>query len=126
MYTLAHAKQTFSEDKRRLPHRLEFFLYDFGTQPSALSPGIIKQQTDYVARTIPDVIKQRQARNESNRGIRVVLIGHSMGSIVAYNALSKMDESMHHYITVVLSIAGPMTMSPMYFNKEMEEVARMK
>lgn len=58
--------------------------------------------------------RQKHAlREAARRGERVLLIGHSMGSIIAYDALWELDhlEGMHDCVDCLLTIGSPLGMN---------------
>uniref|UniRef100_A0A5K4FBH1 GPI inositol-deacylase n=1 Tax=Schistosoma mansoni TaxID=6183 RepID=A0A5K4FBH1_SCHMA len=84
---------------------LDYYSVDFNEEPSALSGEIIERQTDFVDKAI-DTILGTYA-NRPNPPEHIVLIGHSVGSIVIFNLLSSRWNITQTKVKLVLSLAGP-------------------
>ncbi|CAH8602649.1 unnamed protein product [Schistosoma curassoni] len=84
---------------------LDYYSVDFNEEPSALSGEIIERQTDFVDKAI-DTILGTYA-NRPNPPEHIVLIGHSVGSVVIFNFLSSRWSITQTKVKLVLSLAGP-------------------
>ncbi|CAH8575734.1 unnamed protein product [Schistosoma mattheei] len=84
---------------------LDYYSVDFNEEPSALSGEIIERQTDFVDKAI-DTILGTYA-NRPNPPEHIVLIGHSVGSVVIFNLLSSRWSITQTKVKLVLSLAGP-------------------
>ncbi|CAH8598373.1 unnamed protein product [Schistosoma guineensis] len=84
---------------------LDYYSVDFNEEPSALSGEIIERQTDFVDKAIDTIL--RTYANRPNPPEHIVLIGHSVGSVVIFNLLSSRWSITQTKVKLVLSLAGP-------------------
>uniref|UniRef100_A0A7E4SJI0 GPI inositol-deacylase n=2 Tax=Echinococcus granulosus TaxID=6210 RepID=A0A7E4SJI0_ECHGR len=85
-----------------LNYSFEFFSLDFSEDTSALSSEVIERQTECVANVIPFVY-----RLFTKAPIPIIVVGHSMGGVVAHYALAKarFEPSI---VNSVITLASPL------------------
>lgn len=80
---------------------------DYNEDFSAFHAGTLQDQVDYLVRSVGIVIAQYDHLSPDERPGRVVLLGHSMGGVVARLAVARLDNLVHMIITMSTPHAYP-------------------
>lgn len=93
---------------------LDFFVFDFNEEFSALHAPTLDAQADFVAAAVPHILESYAG---SEKPTRILLLGHSMGGIVARLAAQRMDNSS---IDAIVTMSTPHDMPPVALDAEMD------
>ncbi|XP_008210404.2 GPI inositol-deacylase [Nasonia vitripennis] len=88
--------------KSRTPFHFDYFTISFGKDYSALYGGVLKKETEYVAKCIQRILSLYQGKVKN-----IILIGHSMGGIIAKGALLLVPEINSNVASILLTLATP-------------------
>ncbi|XP_032663634.1 GPI inositol-deacylase [Odontomachus brunneus] len=90
--------------KNRTPYHFDFFTVSFSKDYSALYGGVLMEQTIYVSHCIKAILALYKGKMDS-----VVLIGHSMGGIIAKGALLLAPDMNASFANMIINLATPHT-----------------
>ncbi|XP_014487837.1 PREDICTED: GPI inositol-deacylase [Dinoponera quadriceps] len=90
--------------KNRLPFHFDFFTVSFSKDYSALYGGVLMEHTIYVSHCIKAILALYKGKMDS-----VVLIGHSMGGVVAKGALLLAPNMNASFASIIINLATPHT-----------------
>ncbi|XP_066139932.1 GPI inositol-deacylase [Euwallacea fornicatus] len=93
----------------------DYFTIDLNSEFSAFYGPILYEQLQYVLSSIEKVLELY--KNDSRRPRRVVLIGHSVGGIVAKNAIATLVKQNKHLVSIFIALASPLAREPVYFDR---------
>ncbi|KAF7995470.1 hypothetical protein HCN44_006577 [Aphidius gifuensis] len=88
--------------KYRTPFHFDFFTVSLAEEYSALYGGVLKDQTVFVSKCIKKILRLYNGKEN-----KVILIGHSMGGIIAKAALlydNKLNDSLSN---ILITLAAP-------------------
>ncbi|EZA56408.1 hypothetical protein DMN91_009837 [Ooceraea biroi] len=88
----------------RIPYHFDFFAVSFNKDYSAFYGGVLMEQTTYVSHCIKAILALYKNKVDS-----VVLIGHSMGGIIAKGALVLTPNVNASYASMIINLATPST-----------------
>ncbi|XP_071570586.1 GPI inositol-deacylase isoform X2 [Temnothorax nylanderi] len=91
---------------RKYPFHFDFFTISFSKDYSALYGGVLMEQTVYVSHCIKAILALYKGKMDN-----VVLIGHSMGGIVAKGALLLAPNMNASFASMIINLASPHTPS---------------
>ncbi|XP_012268324.2 GPI inositol-deacylase isoform X1 [Athalia rosae] len=83
--------------KDRTPFHFDFFTVDLNEEYSALYGGVLKGQTKFVAHCIQKILRFYSGKIDS-----IILIGHSMGGIVAKGVLLEPNITISQVNTIIM------------------------
>ncbi|CAH8609849.1 unnamed protein product [Heterobilharzia americana] len=83
----------------------DYYTVDLNEEVSAVSGEIIERQTEFVDKAIDTILRMYTKRPNSSK--HVVLIGHSVGSVVIFNLLSSRWSLNQTKVKLVFSLASP-------------------
>lgn len=86
----------------RTPFHFDYFAVHLGKDYSGLYGGVLMEETEYVSHCIERVLSLYKGKVKS-----VVLIGHSMGGIVAKGALLMSPKINATYASILITLATP-------------------
>ncbi|XP_011494323.1 PREDICTED: GPI inositol-deacylase [Ceratosolen solmsi marchali] len=92
--------------KSRTPFHFDYFSISFGKDYSAFYGGILQEETNYVAKCIQRIISLYKGKVKN-----IILIGHSMGGIIAKGSLLLVPEINNSFATILITLATPHTPS---------------
>ncbi|XP_070530047.1 GPI inositol-deacylase-like isoform X2 [Cardiocondyla obscurior] len=92
--------------KKKTPFHFDFFTVSFNKDYSALYGGVLMEQTVYVSHCIKAILALYKGKINN-----VVLIGHSMGGIVAKGALLLAPNMSASFASMIINLASPHTPS---------------
>ncbi|XP_036319859.1 GPI inositol-deacylase-like [Rhagoletis pomonella] len=95
---------------------LDYYTIDFNEELSALYGNYLERQTLYLKHCINTVIKLYINSKVAER--KVILIGHSMGAVVAHAVLK--DIEISKYINTIISLAAPINKPVLIFDEKIE------
>nr|AOR51856.1 GPI-inositol deacylase [Phaffia rhodozyma] len=99
---------------------LDFFTADFNEALSAFHGPTLLSQSNYVAQAIPHILSLYDHLPSSSRPTSVILLGHSMGGVVARQAaLLLSDPSQVH---VILTLSTPHRFPPVSSDHTMQQI----
>ncbi|EFN88696.1 GPI inositol-deacylase, partial [Harpegnathos saltator] len=90
--------------KNRTPFHFDFFTVSFNKDYSALYGGVLMEQTIYVSHCIKTILSLYKGKMDS-----VILIGHSMGGIIAKGALLLAPNMNASLASMIINLATPHT-----------------
>ncbi|XP_066254191.1 GPI inositol-deacylase [Euwallacea similis] len=93
----------------------DYFTIDLNSEFSALYGPILYEQLQYVLSSIERVLELY--KNSSRRPQQVVLIGHSVGGIVAKKAIATLVKHNKHFVSIFIALASPLAREPIYFDR---------
>ncbi|XP_054729003.1 GPI inositol-deacylase isoform X2 [Anastrepha obliqua] len=96
---------------------LDYFTIDFKEELSALYGNYLERQTIYLKACIKAVLKMYANNKIAER--EVVIIGHSMGAVVAYAVLR--DVEISKYINTIISLSAPIKKPLIIVDKKIDE-----
>eukprot|EP00347_Sterkiella_histriomuscorum_P022144 403331526 len=99
-----------NEQQNEVFYKTQLYGFDFKEQPSAFSQQILKEQAAYVAASIQKIMSTEFDKND-----KFSLFAHSMGSVVAYLAMSSSKFPINQ-LQNVFTLAGPLEEAPQLFN----------
>ncbi|KAG7202383.1 hypothetical protein KM043_018700 [Ampulex compressa] len=88
--------------KDRTPFHFDFFTVSFSKDYSALYGGVLMEETMYVAHCIERILKLYKGNMDN-----VVLIGHSMGGVIAKGAILLAPNTNISLASIIISLATP-------------------
>ncbi|XP_058808339.1 GPI inositol-deacylase [Phymastichus coffea] len=88
--------------KSRTMFHFDYFTISFGKDYSALYGGVLKEETDYVAKCLQRIFSLYQGKVKN-----IVLIGHSMGGLIAKGALLMTPEINSNIASILITLATP-------------------
>ncbi|EFA08175.1 GPI inositol-deacylase-like Protein [Tribolium castaneum] len=94
----------------RTPFHFDYFLIDLNNELSGLNGALLADQLEYVNNSIYTVLDLYQ--NRKNPAKSVVLVGHSMGGIIAKRLVSNLGENSD-LVPIVLGLATPHRRPPL-------------
>ncbi|KAF7414964.1 hypothetical protein HZH68_003453 [Vespula germanica] len=97
--------------KDRTPFHFDFFTVSLGKDYSALYGGVLMEETIYVAHCINKILSLYKG-NMNN----VVLIGHSMGGIIAKGAVLLVPNANPSTVSIIINLATPSMPSLVFDN----------
>ncbi|KAL6433868.1 hypothetical protein ACFW04_005829 [Cataglyphis niger] len=89
---------------RKTPFHFDFFTISFNKDYSALYGGVLMEQTVYVSHCIKAILALYKDKMDS-----VVLIGHSMGGVIAKGALLLAPNMNASFASIIINLATPHT-----------------
>ncbi|KAF7408574.1 hypothetical protein HZH66_003111 [Vespula vulgaris] len=97
--------------KDRTPFHFDFFTVSLGKDYSALYGGVLMEETIYVSHCINKILSLYKG-NMNN----VVLIGHSMGGIIAKGAILLVPNANPSTVSIIINLATPSMPSLVFDN----------
>uniref|UniRef100_A0ABD2VTV1 GPI inositol-deacylase n=1 Tax=Trichogramma kaykai TaxID=54128 RepID=A0ABD2VTV1_9HYME len=88
--------------KSRSPFHFDYFTVSFGKEYSALYGGVLEEETVFVAKCIKRILALYQGKPNN-----IILIGHSMGGIIAKGALLTVPEISSNVASILIMLATP-------------------
>ncbi|KAK0173019.1 hypothetical protein PV328_006274 [Microctonus aethiopoides] len=88
--------------KRRTSFHFDYFTISFNEGLSALSGGVIEKQTEYIPICIQRILSLYNGKLD-----QIVVIGHSMGGVVARAALIHYSSSNISQASILINLASP-------------------
>ncbi|CUA76918.1 hypothetical protein RSOLAG22IIIB_02398 [Rhizoctonia solani] len=92
------------------------FDFEFNEDLSALHGPTLQTQTTYVQAALEYIVSRYSNKND----LQVILLGHSMGGIVALNALVSLDHRA--LVRAVITMSSPHSLPPARLDREIEQV----
>lgn len=89
---------------KKTPFSFDFFTVSFNKDYSALYGGVLMDQTTYVAHCIKTILALYHGKVDN-----VVLIGHSMGGVIAKGALLLAPNMNASFASIIINLATPHT-----------------
>ncbi|GHJ84302.1 hypothetical protein NliqN6_0704 [Naganishia liquefaciens] len=96
---------------------LDFFAVDFNEEFSAFHPNTLRDQSLYVAHAISYILSLYPA--ESPASLNIILVGHSMGGIVARHAVTRSNSSS---VSGIITMSTPHLVPPVTFERGMQRL----
>ncbi|XP_044759364.1 GPI inositol-deacylase [Coccinella septempunctata] len=96
---------------KRLPYHFDYFTIDMNEELSGLSGGFLNDQLEYTNQSLHFILKLY--KNQRFPPKAVVLIGHSMGGVIA-RKLAQMASSP---VQIVITLASPHKRSPIILDE---------
>ncbi|XP_012138949.2 GPI inositol-deacylase isoform X1 [Megachile rotundata] len=90
--------------KDRTPFHFDYFTVSFGKEYSALYGGVLMEETLYVSHCIKKILSLYKTNVE-----KIVLIGHSMGGIIAKGSLLLTPNLNASVASIIITLATPHT-----------------
>uniref|UniRef100_A0AAR5PCQ5 GPI inositol-deacylase n=1 Tax=Dendroctonus ponderosae TaxID=77166 RepID=A0AAR5PCQ5_DENPD len=100
----------------RSSDHFDYYTIDFNSELSALYGPILFEQLQYVLKSIERVLELY--KHQRNGPKQVVLIGHSVGGIVARKAIASLTKENKQLVSVLITLASPLLRSPVYFDRQ--------
>ncbi|KAJ8679258.1 hypothetical protein QAD02_015045 [Eretmocerus hayati] len=88
--------------KSHTPFHFDFFSISFGKDYSALYGGVLKEETYYAAKCIKRILSLYKGKVKN-----IILIGHSMGGLIAKGALLLVPEVESDVANILITLATP-------------------
>ncbi|XP_050306379.1 GPI inositol-deacylase [Anthonomus grandis grandis] len=97
------------------PFHFDYFTVDLNKEFSAFYGPHCYDQLEYVLNSIDTVLKLYQTPKQ------VVLIGHSIGGIVAKKAISHLLKTKRPLVSVLITLASPVRRGLIYFDRHLSQ-----
>ncbi|KAL1488926.1 hypothetical protein ABEB36_014713 [Hypothenemus hampei] len=97
------------------PFHFDYFTVDLYSEFSALYGPTLFSQLHYVLHSIKRVLELY--KNSRNPPKQLVLIGHSVGGIVARKAIVELVKNKMQLVSVLITLAAPLVREPIYFDR---------
>ncbi|XP_067638402.1 GPI inositol-deacylase isoform X3 [Eurosta solidaginis] len=99
---------------------LDYYTVDFNEELSALFGNYLERQTQYLKECIEVVLRLYASKGILER--KVVLIGHSMGALVAHGVLRESEASKH--INTIIALSSPLQNPVLNLDKKIDAFYR--
>ncbi|XP_035717908.1 GPI inositol-deacylase-like isoform X1 [Vespa mandarinia] len=97
--------------KDRTPFHFDFFTVSLGRDYSALYGGVLMEETMYVFHCINKILSLYKGNMDN-----VILIGHSMGGIIAKGAILLVPNAKPSTVSIIINLATPSVPSLVFDN----------
>lgn len=97
------------------PYHFDYFAVDLNDEFSALYGPILYEQLMYVNSSIRTILELY--KNKPNAPQKIILIGHSVGGVVARRAISYLEANKQDLVSVLITLAAPLKRNPLYFDR---------
>jgi len=87
----------------------DYFTVDFGEEYSALYGGVLQDQVMFVSHCIEKILQLYQGRAVGKVPTSVVLVGHSMGGLIAKALFTEPQSLSPSLVQVIITLATPHT-----------------
>lgn len=98
------------------PYHFDYFSVDLNSEFSALYGPVLYDQLEYVLHSISRILKLYEKSPSSPK--QVILIGHSVGGIVAKKAIAELLRNNKHLVSILINLAAPIQRPPVYFDRQ--------
>ncbi|XP_014204111.1 GPI inositol-deacylase [Copidosoma floridanum] len=88
--------------KYKTPFHFDYFSISFGKDYSGIYGGILKEQAKYTVKCIKRILSLYKGRAKN-----IVLIGHSMGGVIAKGALLLVPEINSNVVSILITLSTP-------------------
>lgn len=95
-----------------------YFTVDFNDEMSGLNGALLFEQTEYVNKSINTIFSLYEYRH--NRPKSIVLVGHSMGGLIATNILASLPKDST-LIPIIITLSSPHVRPPVLLDIFMEK-----
>ncbi|CAE6433307.1 unnamed protein product [Rhizoctonia solani] len=113
LYSTPHVRST---DIPANVEPLDLYAVEFNEDLSALHGPTLQTQTTYVQAALEYIVSKYSNKHD----LQVTLLGHSMGGIVALNALVSLDHRA--LVRAVITMSSPHSLPPARLDREIEQV----
>ncbi|KAK6642802.1 hypothetical protein RUM43_004304 [Polyplax serrata] len=90
----------------RTPFHFNYFMIDFNEEQAAIFGGVLSDQTKFVSHCIKKILSLYQNNNEGTKPKSVILIGHSLGGILARGVFMNPDFNPN-LVHLIITLASP-------------------
>ena len=99
-------------------NHFDFFSIDLGEELSAFNGGLLRDQSTFVADCINAILKlyERSISDPKSRPTSVILLGHSMGGVVARSVFAATTYKPGT-VRTILTLNSPHTSAPLLFHR---------
>ncbi|CAH0564162.1 unnamed protein product [Brassicogethes aeneus] len=102
---------------KNAPYHFDYFTVNLNEEFSGISGVLLNDQLNYVNHSIYRVLDLYKGKNAPTS---VILVGHSMGGVLAYKILTTLD-SESSLIPIVITLATPLKRPPVLFDPHLNK-----
>ncbi|CAG9773683.1 unnamed protein product [Ceutorhynchus assimilis] len=97
------------------PFHLDYFTVDLNSEFSALYGPVLYDQLQYVLSSVHKILELY--KHNRNPPKQVILVGHSVGGIVAKKTIAELLSQNKKLVSVLIMLATPLANLPIYFDR---------